>query len=43
MVELNSSVIAVADRLRVDTSVTAHHPHFRAVRPKHVKAFKLAP
>ena len=40
---VDSSLIAVAERLRLDTIATLDQRHFRAVRPKHVKAFKLVP
>jgi hypothetical protein len=40
---VDSSLIAVTERLRLDTIATLDHWHFRAVRPKHVKAFKLVP
>lgn len=40
---VDSSLIAVAERLGLDTVATLDHRHFRAVRPKHVKAFKLVP
>jgi predicted nucleic acid-binding protein len=40
---VDSSLIAVAEHLRLDTIATLDHRHFRAVRPKHLKAFKIVP
>ena len=40
---VDPSLVAVAERLRLDTIATLDHRHFRAVRPKHVKAFKIVP
>jgi len=39
----DASIIAVAERLGLDTIATLDHRHFRAVRPKHVDAFKIVP
>jgi uncharacterized protein len=38
---VDSSLVAVAERLRLDTIATLDQRHFRAVRPKHVEAFKI--
>lgn len=40
---VDSSLVAIAERLQLDTIATLDHRHFRAVRPKHVDAFKLVP
>lgn len=40
---VDPSLVAVAERLRLNTIATLDHRHFRAVRPKHVKAFKIVP
>lgn len=39
----DSSLIAVAERLGAATIATIDQRHFRAVRPKHVKAFEIVP
>ncbi len=39
----DASLVAIAERLGVETIATLDHRHFRAVRPKHVEAFKLVP
>lgn len=39
----DAAVIALAERLDVDEIATLDHRHFRAVRPRHVKAFTLLP
>jgi len=39
----DASVIALAERLAIDTIVTLDDRHFRAVRPRHRKAFRLLP
>jgi hypothetical protein len=39
----DASLIAVAERLGLDTIATLDQRHFRAVRPKHVDAFKIVP
>jgi hypothetical protein len=40
---VDSSLVAVAERLRLDTIATLDQRHFRGVRPKHVEAFKIVP
>lgn len=40
---VDSSVIAVAERLKITTVATLDHRHFRAVRPAHVDAFEIVP
>lgn len=39
----DATLLAVAERLGIGTIATLDHRHFRAGRPKHVAAFKLAP
>lgn len=39
----DASVIAIAERLRIDTIATVDRRHFTAIRPKHVPAFSLLP
>lgn len=39
----DASVIAVAERLGIDTIATLDHRHFTVVRPSHVQAFTLVP
>jgi uncharacterized protein len=38
---VDASVVAVAERLKVDTVATLDRKHFRVVRPGHVSAFTL--
>jgi len=38
----DATIVAVAERLRIDAVATLDS-HFRAVRPKHVKGFRLLP
>jgi predicted nucleic acid-binding protein len=39
----DASVIALAERLDIETIVTLDVRHFRAVRPRHGKTFRLLP
>jgi predicted nucleic acid-binding protein len=39
----DASLIAIAERLGLDTIATLDHRQFRAVRPRHLEAFKLVP
>jgi uncharacterized protein len=39
----DASLIALAERLGADTVITLDLRHFRALRPKHRKAFRLLP
>lgn len=39
----DASLIAIAERLRINTIATVDRRHFTAVRPKHVSAFRLLP
>ncbi len=40
---VEASVIAIAERLRVDAIATTDRRHFASVRPKHRDAFRLVP
>lgn len=40
---VDASVIAVAERLGIDTVATINHRDFRVVRPTHIDAFTLVP
>lgn len=40
---VDASVIALAERLDIETVVTLDDRHFRAVRPRHRKTFRLLP
>jgi predicted nucleic acid-binding protein len=40
---VDASVVAIAERLRLETIATTDRRHFGAVRPRHRPAFKLAP
>lgn len=40
---VDASLVALAERLRVDTLATLDHRHFGPVRPAHVAAFRLLP
>ncbi len=39
----DATLIAIAERLNINTIATLDHRHFRAIRPKHVTAFTLVP
>lgn len=39
----DASVVALAERLDIETIVTLDDRHFRAVRPRHRKTFRLVP
>lgn len=39
----DASVVVLAERLDTDLVVTLDERHFRAVRPRHVEAFRLLP
>lgn len=39
----DASIVALAERLDIDIIVTLDDRHFRAVRPRHRKAFSLLP
>jgi predicted nucleic acid-binding protein len=40
---IDASIVALAERLNVQTIITLDDRHFRAVRPKHSRAFRLVP
>lgn len=40
---IDASIVAVAERLRLDTIATYNHRDFRVVRPRHTEAFELLP
>ena len=40
---IDASIVALAERLDIETVVTLDDRHFRAVRPRHRKAFHLLP
>ena len=40
---VDASVVAVAERLDIDTVATINHRDFRVVRPEHATAFTLVP
>ena len=40
---VDASVIAVAERLGIDTVATINHRDFRVVRPTHLDAFNIVP
>ena len=39
----DASIVALAERLQSDLIVTFDQRHFRAIRPRHVPAFRLLP
>jgi hypothetical protein len=39
----DSTIVAIAERLRLDTIATTDRRHFGLVRPAHVKRFTLVP
>jgi predicted nucleic acid-binding protein len=39
----DASIIALAERLDIETIITLDDRHFRAVRPRHRKSFRLLP
>jgi uncharacterized protein len=40
---VDSSLVAVAERLRIETIATLDRRHFGAVRPEHLEAFAIVP
>jgi uncharacterized protein len=40
---VDASVVAIAERLNIDTIATLDRRHFGTVRPRHVESFKLLP
>jgi len=39
----DASIVALAERMAVSEIATLNHRHFRAVRPRHLGAFRLLP
>ncbi|MGH2558629.1 MAG: type II toxin-antitoxin system VapC family toxin [Thermomicrobiales bacterium] len=39
----DASIVALAERLNIETIITLDQRHFRAIRPRHVEAFRLLP
>jgi predicted nucleic acid-binding protein len=40
---VDASVIAICERLGERKVATLDHRHFNAIRPKHIKSFRLLP
>jgi predicted nucleic acid-binding protein len=40
---VDASIVAIAERLRIDTIATLDRRHFAPIRPRHVPAFALVP
>lgn len=40
---VDASLVAVAERLRINQIATLDHRHFRVIRPAHIDAFELLP
>ena len=40
---VDASLVAIAERLGIEAVATTDRRHFRAIRPKHTKAFALLP
>ena len=40
---VDASIVAMAERLKIETIATTDRRHFESIRPKHTKAFKLVP
>lgn len=40
---VDASLVAVAERLRINQIATLDHRHFRVIRPVHIDAFELLP
>ena len=40
---VDASIVAIAERLKIDAIATTDHRHFQTIRPKHTKAFRLIP
>ena len=40
---VDASLVAVAERLKIDTIATTDRRHFQIIRPKHTRAFNLVP
>jgi len=40
---VDASIVAMAERLKIETIATTDRRHFESIRPKHMKAFTLVP
>jgi predicted nucleic acid-binding protein len=40
---VDASIVAIAERLKIEAIATTDRRHFQGVRPKHTKAFRLVP
>jgi predicted nucleic acid-binding protein len=40
---VDASIVAMAERLKIDTIATTDRRHFESIRPKHTRAFNLVP
>jgi len=40
---VDASIVAMAERLKIETIATTDRRHFESIRPKHTKAFMLVP
>ena len=40
---VDASIVAMAERLKIETIATTDRRHFESIRPKHTKAFTLVP
>ena len=39
----DASIVAMAERLKIETIATTDRRHFSSIRPKHVRSFELVP
>jgi predicted nucleic acid-binding protein len=40
---VDASIVAIAERLKIDTIATTDRRHFESIRPKHARGFALLP
>jgi uncharacterized protein len=40
---VDASMVAIAERLKIEAVATTDRRHFESIRPKHTKAFRLVP
>ena len=40
---VDASIVAMAERLKIETIATTDRRHFQSIRPKHTKAFSVVP
>ena len=40
---VDASIVAIAERLKIEAIATTDRRHFQSIRPKHTKAFRLLP